>query len=50
MEPTQFYIAIAVAPTLSVLIMLGGIMLQNSRVNDLRVELKDLLRAELAAG
>ena len=47
---TQFFITMAVAPVLSPVIVLAGYKNSNlnARTSELRNELKDLLRAELA--
>ena len=64
MSNFQFFLTMAVAPVMSLVIVLAGYIVQNSNLNaraaeirsgindrmdDLRTELKDLLRAELGA-
>lgn len=44
MNETQFYIAVAVTPATTMAIVMIGVWLNNSRLNDVR----DLLRAEIA--
>ena len=50
---TQFLVTIALAPAMSLVIVLAGYIVQNNNLNartsELRNELKDLLRAELGA-
>ena len=53
MNETQFLMAMAVAPIMSLVIVVAGYIVQNSNLNaragEIRSEFRDLLRAELAA-
>jgi hypothetical protein len=45
MNPTQFYISVAVAPATTMIIVLVGVLLNNSTVNNRLSDLRDLIKA-----
>ena len=53
MSDAQLYLTVAVAPALSLMIVLAGYIVQNSNLNariaEMRTDFRDLLRAELSA-
>ena len=55
MTPTQFYISLAVIPAMTFLIVMIGVLLNNSRLSSMRIEmnnrfndLRDVLRSEIS--
>ena len=48
MNTTQFYISVAVMPITTIIIVLIGVLLNNSNMNARINDLKDLFRAEIA--
>ena len=53
MNETQFFITIAMAPVMSLVIVLAGYIVQNANLNariaEVRTDSKEILRAELTA-
>jgi hypothetical protein len=53
MNELQFHIALAVAPVLSLMIVIAGYVVQNNNLNvrvaEMRADFRDVLRAELGA-
>jgi len=47
MNETQFYISVAVMPLTTIVIVLIGVLLNNSNMNARISDLKDLFRAEI---
>ncbi|MGI8745158.1 MAG: hypothetical protein ACR2NN_21815 [Bryobacteraceae bacterium] len=54
MDSTQFYVAVAISPTVTLIMLALGILYNNARLTDLRqhfdarlVDVKETLRAEL---
>jgi hypothetical protein len=46
MNPTQFYLSVAVMPVTTMIIVLIGVLLNNNTVNNRMNDLKDLIRAQ----
>ncbi len=46
MNPTQFYVSVAVVPVSTMIIVLIGVLLNNNTVNNRISDLKDLIRAQ----
>jgi hypothetical protein len=45
MNPTQFYVSVAVVPVTTMIIVLIGVLLNNNTVNNRMNDLKDLIKA-----
>jgi hypothetical protein len=46
MNPTQFYVSVAVMPVTTMIIVLIGVLLNNSTVNNRINDLKDLIKSQ----